>query len=155
MSLAWNWFWVLTFGSKTNTFWECLVGFLLFFVHCCCCCHLMSEEQFWRMLDRKDFVSMMWKFLGLKKKQNKTKKKLHRMIERECVCVSLFYPSPPHHSWKGGTQTLQVKMPMGRQYKLKLFKVKMPMEANHLVSSHFIVVHGSIPLGYIAKHVPH
>jgi hypothetical protein len=77
------------------------------------------------------------------------------MIERECVCVSLFYPSPPHHSWKGGTQTLQVKMPMGRQYKLKLFKVKMPMEANHLVSSHFIVVHGSIPLGYIAKHVPH
>lgn len=69
------------------------------------------------------------------------------------MCV-LIYPSPPHHSWKGGTRTLQVKMPMVRQYKLKLFKV-MPMEANNLVSSHFIVVHGSIPLGYIAKHVPH
>jgi hypothetical protein len=91
----------------------------------------------------------------LKKKQNKTKKKLHRMLESVCVCVSLFYPSPPHHSWKGGTQTLQVKRPMERQYKLKPFKVKMPMEANHLVSSHFIVVHGSIRLGYIAKHVPH
>jgi hypothetical protein len=44
---------------------------------------------------------------------------------------------------------------MERQYKLKPFKVKMSMEANHLVSSHFIVVHGSIPLGYIAKHIPH
>jgi hypothetical protein len=46
-------------------------------------------------------------------------------------------------------------MPMERQYKLKPFKVKMQMESNDLVSSHFIVVHGSIPLGYIAKHVPH
>jgi hypothetical protein len=90
------------------------------------------------------------------KKKTKQNKQETAQDDRACVCVCPYFihPLPTTHR-REELKPFKSRCQWGGQYKLKLFKVKMPMEANHIVSSHFIVVNGSIPLGYIAKHVPH